>query len=137
MKTYTDFLKQGVEGYTFREVVDNLDEEQFQSAAEAYHRYRMEQYKEQGMILLPDKLTAENGAKELLIGEFIEDIQLKTNHILKHAVYWTTIKDIYKTVVDHFHTEKDWYCRKEVNKGIRCNNQCGKCKQDDPKNKHL
>jgi hypothetical protein len=33
--------------------------------AEAYHQYRMQQYKEQGLILLPKSLTAENGAKQL------------------------------------------------------------------------
>ena len=112
MKTYIDFLKEGVEGYSFREVVDNLDEEQFESAAEAYHEYRMSQYKEQGLILLPDRLTAENGAKALLMGEYV--------------VSWTTIKDIYKKVVEHF-TEEKWYCRKEVNKGIKCNIQCKAC----------
>lgn len=53
-------------------------------------------------MLLPKSLTAENGAKQLLMGEFIENIELKPNHILKHQVSWTTIKDIYKKVVEHF-----------------------------------
>ncbi|MBP6566077.1 MAG: hypothetical protein KA270_02855 [Saprospiraceae bacterium] len=102
MKTYVDFLMEGVEGYTFREVVDNIDADQFEDAAEAYHEYRMEQYKKDGLILLPKILTAENGAKALLMGEFIENIQIGKNHILKHATSWNTIKDIYHKIVEHY-----------------------------------
>ena len=126
MKTYIDFLKEeGVEEYTFTEGMENIDEEQFEYAAEAYHEYRMAQYKEQGLILLPDRLTAENGAKELLRGEFVEIIRTDDD-IIRHYVSWDTIKDIYKKVVEHF-TEEKWYCRKEVNKGIKCNIQCKAC----------
>ena len=132
MKTYIDFLKERLpvkEGTKFL-FIDLICEPLFEDAAEAYHEYRMAQYKEQGLILLPDKLTAENGAKALLVGEFIEDIHLSTG-VLKHAVYWTTIKDIYKTVVEHFGKNKEFYCRKEVNKGIRCNSQCQACVKID------
>lgn len=101
MKTYVDFLKERFEGYTFT-LVDNIREIEFEAAAEAYHEYRMEQYKKEGLILLPDRLTAENGAKALLIGEFIEIC-----HDVKHTkipvtVSWTTIKDIYKKIVEHY-----------------------------------
>lgn len=102
MKTYIDFLMEGVEGYSFREVVDNIDADQFEDAAEAYHEYRMEQYKNEGLILLPKSLTAENGAKSLLMGEFIENIQVRTNWTVKHATSWNIIKDIYKKIVEHY-----------------------------------
>jgi hypothetical protein len=45
------------------------------------------------MILMPKRLTAENGAKHLLIGEFYVD---------KYPIPWATIKDIYSKIVDHF-----------------------------------
>ncbi len=130
MKTYINFLKEGVEGYSFRAVVDNLDEEDFESAAEAYHEYRMAQYKEQGLILLPDRLTAENGAKALLMGKFIEDIHV-SNLIIKHGIYWSTIKDIYHKIVEHFTEDTKFFCRKELTKGTRCNSQCKACENID------
>ena len=71
---------------------------------------------------LPTELTAENGAKYLLIGEFFEEIELSNpNHcgcgccdccadgldepetyIQKVPVSWSTIKDIYSKIVSHY-----------------------------------
>jgi len=74
-------------------------------------------------VLMPKELTAENGAKACLIGEFFETIQIPceeclvmgetdddtcpecfgTNYINRRVpVSWTTTKDIYAAVVKHF-----------------------------------
>jgi hypothetical protein len=70
-------------------------------------------------ILMPKELTAENGAKGLLIGEFSERFEFNCPDCLGEAgfdcelcdgegvyyhtftVSWTTIKDIYKMAVKH------------------------------------
>lgn len=48
-------------------------------------------------VIMPKRLTAENGAKALINGEFIEDDGEGNNVVVK----WTTIKDIYKMAVKH------------------------------------
>lgn len=68
-------------------------------------------------VQLPTSLTAENGAKELLIGEFYEELKVDCPHcygdgcdecidvgyeMVKVAVEWTTIKEIYKKIVAHY-----------------------------------
>lgn len=79
-------------------------------------------------ILLPSELTAENGAKKLLIGEFFEEIESVCSECagdgyetwdgifdevceacngagvitIKVPVSWTTIKSIYKKIVEHY-----------------------------------
>lgn len=54
---------------------------------------------------LPEKLTAENGAKDLLIGEFHETIEHgKNDEVLKIPVSWDNIKSIYKKIVSHYCT---------------------------------
>lgn len=72
------------------------------------------------MILMPKKLTAENGAKHLLIGEFFEQIERTCfcdndcdceicggtgRYIDNVQVSWTTIKDIYKKIVQNLGKE--------------------------------
>lgn len=60
----------------------------------------------EGYILVPRALTAENGAKGALIGEFHEDYgiqdELGDERWAKVAVSWTTIKAIHKKMVAHF-----------------------------------
>ena len=75
-------------------------------------------------ILMPRELTAENGAKGLLIGEFYEETELSCpecegdevaeceicgdgsgQYIQKTPVSWTTIKEIYKMAVKHLGEE--------------------------------
>lgn len=70
---------------------------------------------------MPKALTAENGAKALLRGEFFETVEVPCFECLdtgldeecvdcdgtglvtqKVAVSWTTIKDIYAMVVKHY-----------------------------------
>lgn len=55
---------------------------------------------------MPLTLTAENGAKSLLIGEFYESIEVNDedgNPIgIETVVQWTTIKDIYEKIVKHY-----------------------------------
>lgn len=58
-----------------------------------YLKSLLENDVESEFVLLPKSLTAENGAKALLIGEFYEG---------KTPVTWVTIKDIYKKVVEHY-----------------------------------
>lgn len=57
-------------------------------------------------LLLPRKLTAENGAKYALIGEFFEEIEIKLedgDEVMQRVpVSWTTIKAIWDRAVDHF-----------------------------------
>ena len=70
-------------------------------------------------LVMPKMLTAENGAKPLMIGEFFEE-KTECCHYevcmpddcpacggtgivtLRIPVSWTTIKAIYKKAVDHF-----------------------------------
>lgn len=61
-----------------------------------------------GFVLVPRELTAENGAKTALIGDFSEAFEYMddegdecTAHI---QVSWTTIKEIHKAMVKHFDT---------------------------------
>ena len=80
-------------------------------------------------ILMPKELTAENGAKGLLIGEFFESLDVDcdvccgtgedfTNHdcsdcqgegheSIQVPVSWTTIKEIYAMAVKHFSNLED------------------------------
>jgi predicted RNase H-like HicB family nuclease len=53
------------------------------------------------MVILPDELTAANGAKSLLIGEFKETVRVSGEDI-SVDVSWMTIKEIYKKIVEHF-----------------------------------
>lgn len=57
-------------------------------------------------FVMPRSLTAENGAKALLIGEFnetYEDTDEEGNeYSIKIPVRWTTIKDIYKKIIDRY-----------------------------------
>jgi len=66
--------------------------------------------KKEEKILLPKELTAENGAKGLLSGEFFEehwcsyyneDDEL-VEYTEKVPVSWDTIKNIYKKVVEFY-----------------------------------
>lgn len=68
------------------------------------------------MVLLPRKLTAENGMKGLLSGEFYEEVEVpnpdydeenwnaEEEEYFSHKipVKWTTIKEIYNKIVEHF-----------------------------------
>jgi len=77
-------------------------------------------------VVMPPRLTAENGAKALLMGEFFEKIEVQNEEycgcgkcdyciyiqdedtmetiIQKVPVSWTTIKEIYAKVVAHYGT---------------------------------
>ena len=75
-------------------------------------------------VMLPATLTAENGAKALLIGEFSERLELLCDHcddgyecgeicevcngkgffIQKVQIEWTTIKEIYQMIVKNYAT---------------------------------
>ncbi len=79
------------------------------------------------LILMPKSLTAENGAKSLLIGEFSETVIMRCeecdgsgvtfydgceeiceectgagDYSLKVPIEWTTIKDIYAKCAEYF-----------------------------------
>ena len=69
-------------------------------------------------VLMPSELTAENGAKYLMMGEFFEEIELqcfdcdqeedcdvcegKGSYTHKVPISWTTIKEIYAKAVKYF-----------------------------------
>lgn len=59
-------------------------------------------------VLMPKKLTAENGSKGLMIGEFFEESEYIDENWesikSKVPVEWDTIKDIYNKLVD-YHTK--------------------------------
>lgn len=74
------------------------------------------------IIMMPKTLTAENGAKALLMGEFFEEIEINCPECdgdgcgecgdvgvvtQKISVSWTTIKDIYKMAVEHLGVKID------------------------------
>lgn len=76
------------------------------------------------IVMMPRELTAENGAKKLLIGEFCEHVELPcpecfdlgetdedcptcegSGTYMGHVdVSWTTIKEIYRKAVEHLAT---------------------------------
>lgn len=61
-------------------------------------------------VVMPRSLTAENGAKELLMGEFFEEHECSyyngdgelIEYTEKVPVSWTTIKEIYAKIVSHY-----------------------------------
>lgn len=71
-------------------------------------------------VTMPTELTAENGGKGLMIGEFFEEIEIRCQecadcenedcyicdgtgfYMQKVPIEWSTIKAIYKKAVDHF-----------------------------------
>lgn len=76
-----------------------------------------------GLVMLPRSLTADNGAKALLLGEFAEHDMIECPECLEHGpdddcevcygnhqvridvpVSWTTIKAIYAKIVEHYAT---------------------------------
>jgi DnaJ-class molecular chaperone len=92
----------------------------------------MEKTMSKDLIMMPTSLTAENGAKGLLSGEFSETVIIQCeeceghgilegqgsddvcsecdgagDYALKVPIAWTTIKDIYAKVVEHFENKLD------------------------------
>ena len=63
-------------------------------------------------VVMPRRLTAENGAKALLMGEFFEEYECSyydedgelVEYMKKVPVSWDTIKEIYKKIVAHYGT---------------------------------
>ena len=77
--------------------------------------------KNTNVFLMPEALTAENGAKKLLIGEFFEEVKVdcckcygdgcdecegRGHYVMKVPVQWTTIKAIYAKTVEYFKNEQ-------------------------------
>lgn len=77
-------------------------------------------------ISLPETMTAENGAKAVLSGEFFVEVEHSCSACYfhgpqedcevcggevewtqKHTIPWTTIKEIYKKIVKEFATDLD------------------------------
>ncbi len=85
------------------------------------------------LILMPKELTAENGAKALLIGEFFTEVWMdcgcmdedgnpnpdcdicngKETYLQKTDISWTTIKAIYAMAVKHLGGNLEDYNQKE------------------------
>lgn len=70
-------------------------------------------------VVMPKRLTAENGAKSLMIGEFFEKLTIACEYevctpddcpscggtgsiVINVPISWMTIKKIYTRAVDHF-----------------------------------
>ena len=79
------------------------------------------------MCELPEELTAENGAKALLIGEFYVTVEIPCEchgvgcslceglgyQAYRAPIPWTTIKEIYRRIKDHFVGQQaKWLMRK-------------------------
>lgn len=60
---------------------------------------------DEAMVLMPLRLTAEDGAKYALSGEFNVRHEINEGIIVTIPIPWTTIKDIYAAAVKHFHPE--------------------------------
>lgn len=64
------------------------------------------------IAVMPRRLTAENGAKALLMGEFFEEFEIfeidefgdEVSRFEKVPVSWDTIKSIYEKIVSHYGT---------------------------------
>ncbi len=62
------------------------------------------------VVVMPRRLTAENGAKALLRGEFFEEFEVfeidefgdEVSRFEKVPVSWDTIKSIYDKIVSHY-----------------------------------
>ena len=62
------------------------------------------------IVVMPRRLTAENGAKALLMGEFFEEFEVfeidefgdEVSRFEKVPVSWDTIKSIYEKIVSHY-----------------------------------
>tara|TARA_R110000850_G_scaffold52169_4_gene126346 strand:+ start:2824 stop:3300 length:477 start_codon:yes stop_codon:yes gene_type:complete len=108
MKTYIDILKEGNEGAGFRDVVDNLDEQQFIDAAEDYHQYKL---KLLGMpvdftsqqVLAWEKWKVEKGnypeyrTQEQMIKDYLSQlhpIELKINRMEEITIYKFQLESI-------------------------------------------
>ena len=86
----------------------------------------------ENFVVMPEELTAENGAKALLIGEFHENVIIPCetcagtgfmdddcfdevceccdgagDYALKVTIGWGTIRDIYAKCVEHFQNKLD------------------------------
>jgi len=80
---------------------------------------------EDKMVMMPQRLTAANGGKSLMIGEFFESLTITCPHCggddeefcdecetsgtetISVPVSWTTIKKIYAKAVEHFAEQVD------------------------------
>jgi len=99
-------LKQALYGFIAH--ASSIDKTRFNDILERVDEIEDEAYKlEEHAKRMPLSLTAENGAKALLIGEFKEkteytDYESGDDLIFVSTVSWTTIKDIYKKIVEHY-----------------------------------
>jgi hypothetical protein len=77
-----------------------------QDYAEDYNKRMQQGSKLPIHVVMPRELTAENGAKSLLVGEFKEQFEAydseEGEYVVDVIVSWTTIKDIYKKIVAHY-----------------------------------
>jgi len=91
-------------------------------------------------ILMPDELTAENGAKALFIGEFHENVIMRCDHegcedgivdeqvcescdgagdyALRVPIGWDTIKEIYKKAVEHYQPKSGKYAMQSLREKV-------------------
>ena len=95
-----------------KEIMDILDNVRYWETCPEDYKIRIKAISEQLIIggVMPRSLTAENGAKTLLIGEFFEEHECRhydsdgelVEYTEKVPVSWSTIKDIYSKIVSHY-----------------------------------
>ena len=91
-----------------RELLSGLSRLDYKELIEILHRDQKRYHSEQLRLcgVMPSKLTAENGAKALLIGEFKEYYEAydeeEGHYNVDVPVRWDTIKDIYQKIVDFY-----------------------------------
>lgn len=81
-------------------------QEDFNELIDLMDSYKKQESKDENLPIpdvMPRSLTAENGAKELLIGEFVEcyDPDGSGNPYIV-PITWDSIKNIYKRIVEHY-----------------------------------
>lgn len=101
MNKIQDFLKRkGIED----KIVDYDEANEPLTPSYIIEEWEKEQLRIGGVM--PRSLTAENGGKALLIGEFKETYEAydetEGHYNVNIPVQWTTIKDIYKKIVAHY-----------------------------------
>lgn len=106
VRAYADRLKEKIgEHYALNVAESNTKDEAMREIVRIADEPQ-EAVVPEGYILVPRCLTAENGAKGALSGEFHEDYGVQDERgderWAKVAVNWTTIKEIHKAMVAHF-----------------------------------
>lgn len=88
MKTFIELLKEGVEGYKLRDILDNIDEQEFENTAKEY----AEQFSNQVETLVMQNLPSQNGLLAEIrdaINGLPENWEWKKCYEIGNKKYWS------------------------------------------------